>query len=843
MKQYLSLLIVLLAVGIIRANSIEAGQRTGYTIDHAAGRIHDSTESRHYARLEQETEIHKSAKDVQLMRIEVNTNYPEIMQGHLRLGTGAGPDGPTYGVNSLYLTRDNKPWLPVMGEIHFARYPNESWEEAVLAMKAGGIDIIATYVFWIFHEEFQGRYEWTGDRNLREFVQLCHKHEMPVWLRIGPWCHGEARNGGFPDWLKDVCQPRTLDPAYFDQVRRWYSAVSEQVQGLYHKDGGPIIGIQFDNEFGHGEGGDEYILQCKRIARELDMDVPYYSVTGWGWAWVPKDEVLPAQACYVDPMWMPGCHQLPPPKELVFSYLTSLIVDTEVGVDSVAERARDDGMRYDPFRYPYAMCELGGGMPPSYSRRPIIYPEDTECMALCRLGEGANVIGYYMYHGGSQVLGETGRLCESGMPVVSYDFQAPLGEFGKTHPRYFRLKRLHQFIHDFGTELAQMRAALPETVPAADDPAELRYALRSNGTSGFLFFNNHQRYLDMPARNNIQFAVTMDQKEIVFPDTPITIPSGSMGIFPVNMPVADATLVYSTAQPLMKWSSDGITRLVLVGLTGIDVQLCFTGLKQAVVDGTEIEPDGHRFLVAPEHYSKVTLTTLMGSEIDVLVISDQDSLNAWNVGIGEARFLALSPIQLWQNGRELVFTARDLSSTILRVFPPADTSMVLEPDGTPLVPERRGRFSTYDLPALPDLPVDVKARAEVEVPEAHREYPFQEADVAAKAWRIHVGPVDWQQVDDVTVRFSYIGDTACLYLNGQLVADNFWSQPDWEIGLRRWRNELAGPETELVLVISPWIRGQQVFVQQPPEVTDQATARLLNVQAVAERKIVLRLAD
>ena len=89
------------------------------------------------------------------------------------------------------------------------------------------------------------------------------------------------------------------------------------------------------------------------------------------------------------------------------------------------------------------------------------------------------------------------------------------------------------------------------------------------------------------------------------------------------------------------------------------------------------------------------------------------------------------------------------------------------------------------------------------------------------------------------VRFEYIGDTARLYLNGLLVADNFWCKTDWEVGLKRWQKELAEPDAELVLVVSPWKRGQKVFVQKPPAVTEDLTAELMKVRAFAEQTLTL----
>ena len=124
-------------------------------------------------------------------------------------GTFLAPDGGSITLNSRYLLRNGRPWLPVMGEFHYTRVPDQRWEQEILKMKAGGVQIVSTYVIWIRHEEIEGQFDWSGRRDLRRFIELCAKHGMEVQLRIGPWVHGEVRNGGFPDWLVknvvDVC--------------------------------------------------------------------------------------------------------------------------------------------------------------------------------------------------------------------------------------------------------------------------------------------------------------------------------------------------------------------------------------------------------------------------------------------------------------------------------------------------------------------------------------------------------------------------------------------------------------------------------------------------------------
>lgn len=101
-------------------------------------------------------------------------------------GTAKNPRGETLGMNARYLTLNGKPWLPMMGEFHYTRVPASQWEQEILKMKSAGVSIIATYVIWIHHEEIEGQFDWTENRNLRRFVELCGKHGMYVYPRIGP---------------------------------------------------------------------------------------------------------------------------------------------------------------------------------------------------------------------------------------------------------------------------------------------------------------------------------------------------------------------------------------------------------------------------------------------------------------------------------------------------------------------------------------------------------------------------------------------------------------------------------------------------------------------------------
>ena len=149
---------------------------------------------------------------------------------------------------------DGKRVCPVMGEVHYSRIPANEWEREIKKMKEGGVTILATYIFWNHVEEQEGIFRWDDQRNLRKFIEECKKQEMPVILRLGPFCHGEVRNGGIPDWMfTKGCRLREQNPTFMHYCELLYRQIFTQVQGLQWKDGGPVVAIQFDNEYrGHG---------------------------------------------------------------------------------------------------------------------------------------------------------------------------------------------------------------------------------------------------------------------------------------------------------------------------------------------------------------------------------------------------------------------------------------------------------------------------------------------------------------------------------------------------------------------------------------------------------------
>jgi hypothetical protein len=457
--------------------------------------------------------------------------------------------------------------VPVMGEIHYSRLLPDTWATEIQKMKEGGVTMIATYVFWNHIEEQEGIFNWCGQRNLRAFLEVCKRENMPVVLRIGPFCHGEVRNGGIPDWMftKGV-KMRQENPTFMHAAEELYRQIFTQIQGLQWKDGGPLIACQFDNEY-HGRGS--YLLSLKQIARKIGFDLPFYTRTGWPELAtpVPYGEMLPLYGDYADGFWERSTAPTAGNYYKAFNF-KAFRSSTAIATEQLGKQ--DAKINKGDEQYPYFTCELGGGMATAYHRRPYLYPEDAYSMAIVKLGSGSNLLGYYMYHGGTNPVGltylnenqRTAGTNYNDMPVLTYDFQAPLGEFGQRNPHYYMLRKLHLFMHDWAESLAPMQASFPsaQDIKKGDD-SHLRWSYRSIGDSGFVFVNNYERLQQLSAKRNVQF----DVLGLRFPQHPITIPAGTMAIFPVNI----SGIRYATAQLIAQ--RDG--KIYLSQIAGIPVEI------------------------------------------------------------------------------------------------------------------------------------------------------------------------------------------------------------------------------------------------------------------------------
>ena len=748
-----------------------------------------------------------------------------IRSNHLRMG-GVNPQGERIDVNSFYMSMAGKPVIPVMGEFHYSRYPAEQWEEEILKMKAGGVTVIPTYVFWNLHEEVEGQFRWDGQRNLRRFIELCKKHDMAVIVRIGPFCHGEIRSGGFPDWLfAKPLEVRSNDPEYLKIVKRLYTEIGKQLQGLYYKDGGPIIGCQVENEMQHSaapwaityagepkdntaasynageamigvgnqarkatgaEMGNLHMQLLKKMAVEAGIDVPFYTATGWGNAAVIEGEAIPVTAAYTYPFWAkPHMSRF-----LMFKDLT--------------KEADYAPTRYNPEDYPSFCAEMGAGIQMIYGARPIVTAQAAEGLMVRTLGSGSNGIGYYMYHGGStpKQIGGVGSFNDEpmGMPKVSYDFQAPIGEFGLEGKMYRNLRLLHTFLADFGHLLAPMEPVLPadwqQMTPGNRD--HLRYAARIKDGSGFLFMVNFQDHDTLRHdQTNLQVRLNMKHETLNIPTQGgFTLGKDQSVILPFNLDMDGALLKYATAQLLTKLKDGGAEHYFFFSPDGMATEYLF--------DATTVKGK-HFFKPVAGFKSTFALKTASGRTIKVTTLTRQQALNALKV-----------------NGRLLITDAT--------VLPAADGATLLSLGNHQVnyvvYPSRQG-FKAQTASVAPVTPQ------------------FEVKKAGPRRMSVKLSTVNCQlsTIQELFLRVNYVGDVAMAFMKGQLVQDEFYHGEPWTIGLKRYANDLK--TDPLTFYFRP-LRKNAPFLgdlpkQAVPDFANGPVVEIKNVEVIPEYKFNIKL--
>jgi len=743
---------------------------------------------------------------------------PPAETGYVTMGTAATPDGHRIGMDSRSLTLDGKPWLPVMGEFHYARFPARYWEEQLLKMKAAGVSIVSTYVIWQHHEEQDGTFDWSGDRDLRHFLDLCKRQGLLVFLRPGPWAHAEVRYGGVPDWVVDSMPTRRGDPAYLAAVARFYRQIATQAKGELWKDGGPIIGVQVENEYnltGPGQGRD-HIATLKKLLVEAGFDVPLYSVTGWDDTIWPQGQVVPMFGGYPDEPWDASSAKLPP--KAVYQFQFDNRSGKGLGAETAAANKGDD--ERDAPHTPFLSAEFGGGVPAMYRRRPIIEPDDVASMLPVQIGSGVNLYGYYMFQGGRNPAGSPSRQESTAiggyndLPEIGYDFGAPLGEYGEAHPVLAKLRPFHAFLQSWGEQLAPMAVRKPATQPSGpQDLTTLRYSLRSFGDQGFLFVNNHIREYQMEAQKGVQFKAALPGGTVTFPRKPVDIPSDAYFVWPINLDLGGATLNWATAQPLTRIGD--VT--VLHAIDGIPVELA--------IDGEILEN------VVPSH-DLLTVKTKDGHTAKLLVLSEAEAEHSWVIDYAGQRRLIETDAQLFGTSEWL--EARSLGNPDFRLsmFPALKSADdgVFQTVTAHVKPVSLTASLAPVRQALPVPPVVIGGAAKAAVE------PVPETFGASAAWKIDVAPIDWNSVADAYLSIDYQGDVARLFTGSAMIDDHFYTGVPWHIGLKRFSAEIKKP---LCVTVLPLRQDAPIFFEDGMRPAGDQVARIASVSVTPEYRFRL----
>lgn len=736
-----------------------------------------------------------------LSKLDLTNIAPkEIHQGKLGIHGGFNPAGQSFGFTNFYMTRNEQPFIPIVGEFHFSRFSYLHWEEELLKMKAGGIHIVATYVFWNHHEEEEGTFNWEGNRNLRHFIDLCAKLDFPLMIRIGPFCHGEVRNGGIPDWVfGKPLEIRSNDPEYLKLARRLYREIYSQMKGGLFQEGGPIIAVQLENEFMHcgapndawgykagkflssGTGGKAHLAELQRIAEETGISPLFFTSTAWGGAAVPNEKFLPMLAGYAYTSWIPN---QPPSPEFLYR---DLHTDPAEPVD------------FEISQYPVAYCEMAGGMQVSYNARPYVPADSIEAMTLVKLASGSNLLGYYMYHGGSNPVGKKSYLNEQFLPKITYDYQSPLGEFGRVGASYDRIRSISLFLESFGSLLAPMQTVLPEGQSTMEptDKDSLRWCVRYGENSGFVFLNNFQDQVELAPRP-IRIELETNQGNIAFPDSgELDLPAGIGLMLPFNLDLHGVSLQSATAQLLTEIEADNERTIFFYAHDGLKPE--YVVRKENLTDvhvgeGTLLDKEAY-YVISPtvDKHDAITFTTANGS-IKFVTLSRDESQKAYRFQLWGQDTLVISDCQVTYSNHQLRCSSKGLSRFELSLYPAPKRG--LQTLGTDTISSQKaGELETYSI-ELPEYTPVISITNPVEK-SAILEFTGD--------WPAHV--------QDVWLEMDYEGDVAEAFLNGELITDHIQYGNTWSIGLKGFYTKLEA--STLHLAITPVRKGTvHTFVNQ-----------------------------
>jgi beta-galactosidase len=339
---------------------------------------------------------------------------------------------------------DGKNFQVISGEMHPARIPREYWRHRIQMAKAMGCNTVAAYVFWNYHETKEGAFDFTsGNHNIAEFIRICKEEGMWVLLRPGPYVCAEWDFGGLPTYLLKIpdIKIRCMDPRYMSAVTRYVKCLATEIKPLQCTNGGPIVMVQIENEYGSYGNDREYIKTLRKLWIDNGITVPFYTADG------PTQFMLDAGS----------------------------IEGAAIGLDSGSSEADFEQARKKNPKVPSFSSETYPGWLTHWGEkwaRPDTNGLKKEVEFLLKNKKSFNL---YVVHGGTNFGFTAGANAFSPTQfqpdITSYDYDAPIDEQGRPTAKYFMLRRL------IGQYVDNKIPEVPAPVKTIEIPSiEMKYA-------------------------------------------------------------------------------------------------------------------------------------------------------------------------------------------------------------------------------------------------------------------------------------------------------------------------------------------------------------------------------
>lgn len=317
--------------------------------------------------------------------------------------------------NNCFL-KDGKPFRFVSGSMHYFRVPRSRWKDRMAKMKAAGLNALQTYVEWSSHEVQPGLFYFEGDYDLVQYIKTAQQVGLLVILRPGPYIDAERDMGGLPFWLLGVKRDiklRSMDPEYMYYVDRWFGKLLPMIWPLLYSNGGPVIAVQVENEYGSYSACDfAYTAYLRDLfIKFLGDNIVLFTTDG-----------------YLNLM----CGKI----DRVFSTV-------DFGIETNVTHAFHH-QRLHQSRGPLVNSEFYPGWLDYWGYPHANVSTESVCETLEEILSMNASVNIYMFHGGTSFGFGSGAGLGRVFKVspTSYDYDAPLSEAGDPTEKYFSMRKV-----------------------------------------------------------------------------------------------------------------------------------------------------------------------------------------------------------------------------------------------------------------------------------------------------------------------------------------------------------------------------------------------------------------
>lgn len=349
-----------------------------------------------------------------------------------------GKNAGKFEVGNKIFLLNNKPFVIKAAEIHYPRIPKEYWEHRIEMSKALGMNTICLYIFWNLHEQEEGKYDFSGNKDVAEFCRLAQKHGMYVIVRPGPYVCAEWEMGGLPWWLlkKQDIRLREQDPYFMERTKLFMNEVGKQLADLQISKGGNIIMVQVENEYGSFGTDKPYIAEIRDIVKGAGFnEVPLFQCD-----WNSNFE-----------------------NNALEGLLWTINFGTGANIGDQFRRLKE--LRPDT---PLMCSEFWSGWFDHWGAKHETRSASALVNGLKEMLDQNISFSLYMTHGGTSFGHWGGANFPNFSPTcTSYDYDAPISESGKATPKYYEVRELLKNYLPEGQSLPQ----IPDSIPTISIPA------------------------------------------------------------------------------------------------------------------------------------------------------------------------------------------------------------------------------------------------------------------------------------------------------------------------------------------------------------------------------------